>query len=54
MGPNQSYKLLHRKGNHKQHEKTATNWKKLFVNPHNSPSLTCVQIINATEGVEKR
>ena len=28
MGPNQSYKLLCGKGNHKQNEKTTTDWVK--------------------------
>ena len=32
MGPNQTYKLLHRKGNHKQNKKTTYGWEKLFAN----------------------
>ena len=36
MGPNQTYKLLHSKGNHKQNEKTKKkkwkDWEKIFAN----------------------
>ena len=34
MGPNETEKLLHSKGNHKQHEKTLqpSEWEKLFAN----------------------
>ena len=32
MGPNQTYKLLHSKGSHKQNEKTTTDWEKIFPN----------------------
>ena len=32
MGPNQTYKHLHSKGNHKQKEKTIYNWEKIFAN----------------------
>ena len=31
MGPNQTYKLLHSKGNHKQN-KQPTEWEKIFAN----------------------
>ena len=32
MGPNQTYKLLHSKENHKQNEKTTYEWEKVFAN----------------------
>ena len=32
MGPNQTYKLLHSKGNHKKIKRQPTEWKKLFSN----------------------
>ena len=32
MEPNQTYKLLHSKGNHQQNEKTATDWEEIFAN----------------------
>ena len=32
MGPNETSKLLHSKGNHKQDEKTTTEWEKIFAN----------------------
>ena len=32
MGSNQSYKLLHSKGNHKQNVKTTFCWEKIFAN----------------------
>ena len=32
MGPNQTYKLFYRKGNHEQNEKTTTKWEKIFAN----------------------
>ena len=32
MGPNQTYKLLHSKGNYKQNEKTTYEWEKVFAN----------------------
>ena len=36
MGPNQTYKFLHKKGNHKQNEKTKNKkpmeWEKIFMN----------------------
>ena len=33
MGPNETSKLLHSKGNHKQDEKTQpTEWEKIFAN----------------------
>jgi len=32
MGPNQAYKLLHSKGNHKQNEKTALQTEKISAN----------------------
>ena len=31
MEPNQTQKLLHSKGNHKENEKTTTNWEKIFA-----------------------
>ena len=31
MGPNQIYKVLHSKRNHKQNEKTAYGWGKIFA-----------------------
>ena len=32
MGPNQTYKLLYRKRNHKPDKKTILNWEKIFMN----------------------
>ena len=32
MGPNQAEKLLHGKRDHKQNEKTAEEWEKIFAN----------------------
>ena len=37
MGPNQTYKLLHSKGNHKKHRYTqtkgqSTEWENIFAN----------------------
>ena len=32
MGPNQTYKLLHSKGNRKQTERQPTEWEKIFAN----------------------
>ena len=32
MGPNQTYKLLHSKGNHKQNERQPTEWEKIYAN----------------------
>ena len=32
MGPNQTYKLLHSKRNHKQNEKTPMKWEKISAN----------------------
>ena len=32
MGPNQTQKLLHSKGNHKQNERQPTEWEKIFAN----------------------
>ena len=32
MGPNQTSKLLHCKGNNKQNKKTATNWEEILAN----------------------
>ena len=32
MGPNQTKKLLHGKGDHKQNKKPPTEWKKIFAN----------------------
>ena len=35
MGPNQTYKLLHSKGNHEKHEnmkRPPTDWEKIFAN----------------------
>jgi len=45
MGPNQTYKLLHSKGNYKQNEKTTHRMAIIKQNP---------QIINAGKGVQKR
>ena len=32
MGPNQSYKLLQRKGNHIKTKRQPTEWQKIFAN----------------------
>ena len=32
IGPNQFYKILHSKGNHKQKERQPTEWEKIFAN----------------------
>ena len=32
MGPNQTQKLKHSKENHKQNEKTTTDWEEIFTN----------------------
>ena len=32
MGPNQTYKLLHSKGNHKQSERQPMDWEKILAN----------------------
>ena len=32
MGPNETSKLLHSKENHKQDEKTTSEWEKIFAN----------------------
>ena len=32
MGPNQTYELLHRKGNHKKMERQPMEWEKIFAN----------------------
>ena len=32
MGPNQTYKLLHGKGNHEQNKKPPTDREKIFAN----------------------
>ena len=32
MGPNQTYKLLHHKGNHKKMKRQSTEWEKVFAN----------------------
>ena len=32
MGPNQTYKLLHSKGNHKQNERQPVEWEKISAN----------------------
>ena len=32
MGPNETSKLLHSKGNHKQDEKQPSEWEKIFAN----------------------
>ena len=32
MGPNQTYKLLHSKGNDKQNKRQPTEWEKIFAN----------------------
>ena len=31
MGPNETSKLLHSKGNHKQDKKTTSEWEKIFA-----------------------
>ena len=32
MGPNETSKLLHSKGNHNEDEKTTSEWEKIFAN----------------------
>ena len=32
IGPNQIYKILHSKGNHKHNEETTEDWEKIFAN----------------------
>ena len=32
MGPNETEKLLHSKGNHKQDQKKTKEWEKIFTN----------------------
>ena len=32
MGPNQAYKFLHSKGNHKKIKRQPTHWEKIFAN----------------------
>ena len=32
MGPSETYKLLHSKGNYKPDEKTTLRWEKIFAN----------------------
>ena len=32
MGPNQTYKLLHSKGDHKQMRRQPTEWEKILAN----------------------
>ena len=32
MGPNQTYKLLHSKGNHSKRKRQPTEWEKIFAN----------------------
>ena len=32
MGPNETSKLLHNKGNHKQDERQPSEWEKIFAN----------------------
>ena len=39
MGPDQTYKLLHSKGNHKQNEKKPMDWEKVFANDATDKSL---------------
>ena len=41
MGPNQTYKLLHSKGNHKQQQQkdNATKWEKIFANDESDKGL---------------
>ena len=39
MGPNQTYKLLYRKRNHKSDKKTILNWEKIFINDATNKSL---------------
>ena len=31
MGPNQTYKFLHSKGNHQQNKETPMDWDKIFA-----------------------
>ena len=39
MGPNQTYKLLHSKGNHKQTKRQPTDREKIFANDANDKGL---------------
>ena len=39
MGPNQTYKLLHSKGNRKQTKRQPTDWEKIFANDATDKSL---------------
>ena len=39
MGPNQTYKLLHSKGNHKKMKRQLMEWKKIFANNVNDKGL---------------
>ena len=32
MGPNQTYKLLHSRGNHKKMKRQPTEWERIFAN----------------------
>ena len=39
MGPNQTYKLLHKKGNHKKKKKTTYRMGKIFANDETDKGL---------------
>ena len=48
MGPNQTYKLLRSKGDHKQNEKTTLRWEKIFANEATNKGLiskTCKHLM---------
>ena len=48
MRPNQTYKLLHSKGKHKQMKRQPTEWEKVFANDVTNKGLntkTCEQLI---------
>ena len=40
MGPNETSKLLHSKGNHKKMKRLSTEWEKIFVNNLSDKGLT--------------
>ena len=39
MQPNQTYKILHSKGNHKKTKRQPTEWEKIFANDETDKSL---------------